>query len=378
MSISFSFSEDFQSPSLGRFQELNTRSIDAQDFEGVVPGEKYWGLLKVNEQGSVFLNLSGAPISQLSAWILSMRFKRAANGTNTTPGKTGRVASFGLLCQPVADEPNAINYSASVGLIMVGVLGSNETNGTTFAAIDGTLDNFKNISFFVPTSNATYVPFTTQVPNISVPKVTVPNVTVPTIPAVDLGSLASSIKTSIGSSLTSVMAGLASNPAVSKVTSLLGMVTGAASKLIAPDSLAALKTGASDLATNISSVATTATASTLASLKAAGASAPSVPPSVVATSPQLQDAAARVSEASVSIEPKVPSIKPSATSSPFFSFVMTYASGYINIVLDGNLIRSFPISQELMVALTNKPFVIGCETGNMRLQIDNISFSGNG
>lgn len=389
MSISCSFAEDFQTSSLARSQELNTRSIVEQDFEGIVPGEKYWGLLKIHERGYVTINLAGAPVSQLDNWTLSIRFKKASNGSSTVEGQTGRVASFGLLCQPLADEPNAIDYTASVGLIMVGMTPDGLKDGASFAVLDGTLENFQNLSFFTPRSTAVFEPFKVKLPDASIPKITVPSVSMPSvnvpkipevsIPPVDFGALASSVKTSVGTSLSSVMSSLTNNPAVSKITSLLGSALGPVSKLVSPDTVSSLKSAASSMSANLESVATSTIGPTISAMKEA-AKTGGLPnsPQVSASSTELQAAANNISAITVSIKPKIPTITPSESSSPFFTFVMTYSAGRISIVLDGESIKSFDISDELMVALTNKPFVIGCETQNVRLQLDNISFSGNG
>ena len=386
MSLGFAFAEEFHTKSLPHFQELTTRNIGVQDFEGIGPGENYLGLIKMNENSTVSVNFHETPISKLTSWSASFRFKKAADGSLTNGAK---LAYFGLLCQPIRDMPQNIDVTASAGLMFIG-----DTNA--FAAIDGTVAGFAGLQFYVPPSLGTYVPYSaaaaasTAASNAAAAAGNVANGAVDTLKSAGASAmtaasnaasvLADTASGAIGSAASGI-SNLTSNPAISKFSSALGFVNQVPSSGLLADKVANVTDSVKEMSSTVASLASSATGSILANVKSAAAVPGSIPNplagmSGAVSSPALQAAAVKVSAEITTISPSIPVPKISTTSGPFIQVSMSYVEGWIYVYVDGQEIRKFQPSAELLTALSNKSYVIGCSCENLRLQLDSIAFSG--
>lgn len=394
MSINFSMAEDFSQKSIKTFQELNVFNISTnQDFEGIGPDEKYWGVLKINEDGGVILNLQGAPISKLTSWTMNIRFKKAADGRKP---ENGNVAYFGILNQPFSDSPDIIDVTSSICAIYCG-------KDNSFGVVNGTLESFRSVNAYFPPSILSYEPYVTEDGKLS-KDAEVQNTNSDGIfSSTGLSSTSSKdffnkLITSANSTANGVIsaAGQAAltavNSAISTASTQLaslgskvGFVTGALSSMVTPDTLKDLTSKVDSLKSSASSILGSASGNTKSSILSSVSSLPggisNVTPNMCkfnVSSPELVSKAKEVSTANLSTPAVAPEVAESPTSGPFFSLVLTYAESKLTAVVDGQQFATLDVPAEVIQNLGKKPYVIGCVTSAMRIQLDSLSFSGNG
>src|SRR5574343_501648 len=340
MSINFSYSEDFHTPSVKTFQEIKTFNVGKNDFEGIGPDEKYWGVMKLREMGGITLNLSGAPLSKLSVWTFSIRFKKAANGND--PSK-GNIAAFGILNQPIVDTPSTIAYSSSMCIIYCG-------RDNSFALVNGTPYAFKNILMYYPPDVGSYKPFVTETGKPSTDSITSNDSSTGILSSVKNSLLGSATKSVSGLTATANTAAAQSLPSVGNIVSGIGtgivssaantanglvsglrskvsFVTGALSSLLKSDKLAALNTSVKSLNTSATDAINSAAANIKSSLSSNQGAVTKDMGKVSVPAPQVAAEAEKVKAAEAEITPQVPEVAESATSGPFFDLTLTYVNG---------------------------------------------------
>jgi hypothetical protein len=267
--------------------------------------------------------------------------------------------------------PQNIDVTASAGLIFIG-----DTNA--FAAIDGTIAGFAGLKFYVPPSLGTYTPYSAAAAASTAASNAVAAAGNVAAGAVDL------LKSAGASAMSAAANGVSSltnNPAISKFSSALGFVNPVPSSGLLADKVANVNAAVKEMSSTVATLASSATSSILANVKSAAAIPGSIPNplagmSGAVSSPALQAAAVKVSAEITTISPSIPVPKISTTSGPFIQVSMSYSGGWIYVYVDGQEIRKFQPSAELLTALSNKSYVIGCSCENLRLQLDSIAFSG--
>lgn len=360
------------------------------DFEGIGPDEKYWGVMKLREMGGITLNLQGAPLSKLTSWTYSMRFKKAANGNNP---EQGNIAAFGILCQPIADTPSTIAYASSICIIYCG-------RDNSFALSNGTAEAFKNLIIYTPPSASSYTPYVTETGKPSQDSVTASNSSssgvLSSIKNSLLGSATKSVSgitskaagvtTGIAGGVAGAASGIASgvvSGAAGAASGLVGgllskvsFVTGAISSLVKSDKLAALNTSVKNLNTAATGAINSAAANIKSSL--ANVQPGSITPAmgkVTVPSPEVGAEAEKVKAAEADIPPTVPEVAESATSGPFFEVLLTYVNGRVYASVDGYVFGDLDVPESVLTNLATKPYVIGTVTSAVRIQVDKLSFS---